>query len=60
MYLRQSAALLPAGEAGGMLDDVVHWLADYYEKQTQLKNKFFSALTYPIVVSVIATFVCCF
>ncbi|MEK4969079.1 type II secretion system F family protein [Cytobacillus sp. FSL R7-0696] len=52
--------MIHAGEAGGMLDDVVRRLADYYEKQNQLKNKVLSALAYPIVVSIIAIFVVLF
>ncbi len=44
-------AVIKAGEAGGMLDDVLLRLADTLEKQVTLRNKIRSAMAYPIMVA---------
>jgi type IV pilus assembly protein PilC len=43
-----------AGEIGGALDIVLRRLAAYREKMQKLKRKIISALTYPVVVIIIA------
>ena len=43
-----------AGEASGTLDLVLIRLADFTDSQVQLKNKIVSALTYPILMMIIA------
>ena len=45
--------LVKAGEAGGILDDILNRLATYMEKQEKIKATIKSALTYPIIVCVI-------
>jgi len=46
--------LIQAGEVGGNLDDVLTSLADTIEKQAALNKTIKSAMTYPVVVFVIA------
>lgn len=47
--------LVKAGEAGGILDDILKKLAEYMEKQEKIKKTIKGALTYPIIVCVIGT-----
>ncbi|WP_026802051.1 type II secretion system F family protein [Pontibacillus halophilus] len=46
--------MVRAGEAGGNLDEILDRMAVYYEKQYETRQKVISALTYPLVVGVIA------
>ncbi|MFC0522443.1 type II secretion system F family protein [Pontibacillus salicampi] len=46
--------MIRAGEAGGNLDEILEQMADYYEKQNEMRQKVISALTYPAVVLIIA------
>jgi type IV pilus assembly protein PilC len=43
-------AMMKAGEASGMLTDILKRLADYYDKRDQLKRKVRRAMAYPIFV----------
>ncbi|NJK40918.1 MAG: type II secretion system F family protein [Acaryochloridaceae cyanobacterium SU_2_1] len=47
-------AMIQAGEAGGVLDEVLNRLATLLEDQARLKNQIRSALAYPVVVGCIA------
>ena len=49
--------MVAAGEAGGILDTILRRLAGYLEKAAKLKSKVKGALTYPIVVMIIAVLV---
>jgi type IV pilus assembly protein PilC len=49
--------LVSAGEIGGILDIILNRLAAYIEKASKLKKKVKGAMTYPIVVMVIAVLV---
>lgn len=49
--------LVDAGEVGGILDTILHRLADYMEKLEKLKKRVRSALTYPAIVVAIAILV---
>jgi type IV pilus assembly protein PilC len=49
--------LVAAGEIGGILDIILNRLANYIEKASKLKKKVKGAMTYPIVVTVIAVLV---
>ncbi len=49
--------MVAAGEAGGILDTILRRLAAYLEKTAKLKSKVKGALTYPIVVLIIAVLV---
>jgi len=44
-------ALVRAGEVGGMLDKVLLGLADYLEKEGELRSRVQSALAYPILMA---------
>ena len=46
--------MVKAGELGGVLELVLNRLAEYQEKANKLKNKIVSAMTYPIIVVLIA------
>ena len=46
--------MVKAGEVGGVLDVVLSRLADFMEKAEAIKRKVKSAMTYPIIVLVIA------
>jgi type IV pilus assembly protein PilC len=46
--------MVEAGEVGGVLDEVLMRLATYFEKEHRLNEKIKSALTYPVVVMVVA------
>ncbi|MEE8575123.1 MAG: type II secretion system F family protein [Thermodesulfobacteriota bacterium] len=46
--------LIAAGEVGGILDTILNRLSGFMEKNEKLKNKVKSAMTYPIVVILIA------
>ncbi len=50
-------AMVEAGEAGGVLDDTLARLAKLLEDSAKLKNQIKSALSYPIIVLVIAILV---
>lgn len=65
VFSKLFVAMVRAGEAGGMLDDVLMRLADYSEAELELKGKIKSSLAYPVVmicassiaIAVIMTFV---
>jgi general secretion pathway protein F len=42
--------MVKAGEASGSLDKVLSRLADYLQRQAQIKNKIMAALAYPMVM----------
>ena len=46
--------MIKAGEAGGVLDEILNRLADYREKAQRLKQKIVGALVYPAAVISIA------
>ena len=54
IFNRLYVYLVRAGEASGNLDGILERVATYQEKQAELRGKIKSALTYPVVVLVIA------
>ena len=46
--------MIRAGEMSGTIDDSLDRLADHFEKAHQLRQKVISALSYPIVVGIVA------
>lgn len=52
--------LVKAGEAGGILEEILSRLANYLESSEQLRQKVKGAMTYPVVVSAIACLVVIF
>ncbi len=48
------ASMIQAGEVGGILDTILDRLSGYLESAEKLKGKVKGAMTYPIVVSIIA------
>jgi type IV pilus assembly protein PilC len=52
--------MIRAGELSGNMDEVLERLATFFEKEHNTREKVKSALTYPIVVSIIATVVVTF
>jgi type IV pilus assembly protein PilC len=47
-------SMVRAGEAAGMLDSILDQVASYLEKVASIQRKIKAAVTYPIVVSIIA------
>ena len=50
-------AMVEAGEAGGVLDDVLQRLAKLLEDSAKLNNQIKSAMTYPVTVSILAVLI---
>lgn len=46
--------MIAAGEAGGILDTILLRLAEYLEKADALRRKIKGAMTYPIIVAIVA------
>jgi type IV pilus assembly protein PilC len=46
--------LVAAGESGGILDVILNRLSNYMEKAMKLKSRVKSAMTYPVIVLVVA------
>jgi type II secretion system protein F len=53
-------SMVRAGEAGGFLEDVLHRLAIFIEKDQELRSRISSAMAYPILLIVIGTFAIAF
>lgn len=53
-------SMVKAGELGGVLDEVLDRLANFMEKDYNLKKRVKSALTYPMVILVMAVFIVAF
>jgi type IV pilus assembly protein PilC len=47
-------SMVHAGEVGGALDSILDRVAQFYEKELELKNKVKSAMVYPVTVFVMA------
>ncbi|MBI4586203.1 MAG: type II secretion system inner membrane protein GspF [Planctomycetes bacterium] len=47
--------MVRAGEASGTLDQVLHRIAEYLQKQASLRGKVKAALTYPLIMIVVGT-----
>src|SRR5215211_3016499 len=54
VFSRLYVEMVKAGEVGGVLDGVLLRLADQLEREQDLKRKIRSAMTYPIVVLIVA------
>ncbi|WP_106640055.1 type II secretion system inner membrane protein GspF [Allosphingosinicella vermicomposti] len=50
-------AMISAGESSGTLPQILERLADLLERQAQVRSKVLSALAYPVILAVVATFV---
>jgi type II secretion system protein F len=53
-------SMVRAGETGGFLEDVLHRLAVFIEKDQELRSRVASALAYPVLLVVIGTFAVAF
>jgi type IV pilus assembly protein PilC len=54
VFSRLYVEMVRAGEAGGVLDEVLLRIAEQLEKEADLRRKVKSAMTYPIIVLVLA------
>jgi type IV pilus assembly protein PilC len=54
IFNRLYVSMVKAGEIGGVLELVLQRLAEFQEKAQKIKNKIKSAMTYPVVVMIIA------
>ncbi|SMF78005.1 type II secretion system inner membrane protein GspF [Allosphingosinicella indica] len=50
-------AMVSAGEGSGTLPQILARLADLQERQAEVRGKVMSALAYPVILSIVATFV---
>ncbi len=50
-----AVGLVKAGEVGGVLDEVLERLAMFLEKEVEIRRKVRSAMTYPVLVLLVAT-----
>ena len=50
-------AMISAGESSGTLPQILERLADLLERQAQVRSKVLSALAYPIILAIVASFV---
>ncbi len=57
VFSRLYVAMVEAGEAAGILDEVLDRVAYQIEKETQIKRKVKGAMIYPLVVMIFATLV---
>lgn len=55
IFSRLYINMVKAGEVGGVLDIVLERLAEFMEKAQKIKNKVRSAMTYPIVILLVAS-----
>jgi len=60
VFNRLYVEMVKAGEVGGILDDVLLRIAGQLEKDQELKRKVKSAMTYPLVVLVLAVLAAAF
>ena len=51
------ASMVRAGEQGGFLEDVLHRIAIFSEKQDELRNKVFGAMIYPMILVFVGTMI---
>jgi len=56
LFPRLYVNMIRAGESGGVLDSVLRHLADYLQHTLELREEIKSALTYPVVLGVVASF----
>jgi type IV pilus assembly protein PilC len=52
--------MIEVGEASGTLDKIMDRMANYYDKEYKLKQKIKQALTYPVVICIVAVVVVIF
>ncbi|MBN1477007.1 type II secretion system F family protein [Candidatus Sumerlaeota bacterium] len=50
VFPRLQCSMVRAGEAGGMLPNVLERLADFAEQEEELRSKIWSAMAYPLVM----------
>jgi type IV pilus assembly protein PilC len=55
VFSNLAVGLVRAGEVGGVLDDTLDRLAGFLEKDMELRRKIKAAMTYPIIVMIVAT-----
>ncbi|PWG01527.1 type II secretion system inner membrane protein GspF [Sphingosinicella humi] len=50
-------AMVSAGESSGTLPQILERMADLLERQAEVRGKVMSALAYPVILAIVATFV---
>jgi type IV pilus assembly protein PilC len=54
VFTNLATGLVRAGEVGGVLDETLDRLATFLEKDTELRRKVKSSMTYPVMVMIVA------
>jgi type IV pilus assembly protein PilC len=54
VFSELSVGLVRAGEVGGVLDETLERLAEFMEKDLELRRKIKSSMTYPVLVLIVA------
>ncbi|MFQ5682176.1 MAG: type II secretion system F family protein [Candidatus Binatia bacterium] len=54
VFPRLYVNMIRAGESGGILEKVLHYLVDYIERSLELREDLKSALTYPVLLTTVA------
>ena len=57
LFDRLYVNMIKAGEAGGVLDVVLDRLAQFLEKSVRVRGKIKSAMTYPLIIIIVATLI---
>lgn len=55
VFSRLYIGMIKAGEMGGGLSEVLTRLADFYERQEELKSRVRSAMTYPLIMAIVGS-----
>jgi len=55
VFLDLHVAMVRAGERGGFLEDVLHRISVFVERQDELRNKLVGSLIYPAILVVVGT-----
>jgi len=55
VFSNLAVGLVRAGEVGGVLDETLERLAGFLEKDMELRRKVKAAMTYPVIVMIVAT-----
>ncbi len=59
MFSELFVSMVRSGEAAGALENILKRLADFNQKQLEMRNKIRSALAYPLLMAIVGTITIC-